>query len=598
MADSSIGGKIGTRVADIVTRASLSKMDRATPLLVRTGMAIQDAFFDLTGREVFSTVGPLFQQMANMTPDDDWARRTLQFMANGKGQMSTVFSAAGISTGFGTTIGNIINNQLAPVVASFLRANPNAYLTPADAANALARGLADPTFLRVEALSGAVAPERFEILTALAQLVLSPLDVLDLFNRGFADEQSALALLQRAGMAHDHAQLFLELRHQLVSAPDLAVMQLRGIIDENEGRILAGLVGVSPLNYDRYALAAGEPPDLTSTILAWRRGIINESDVDRQIRESRLRPEWAPVIKQLQWDPLPVAEAADAVNQGHLSLQAATQFAIENGVKPELFQVIVDNAGIPPGPQEALTWVSRGIISETQFRTIFLESRIKNKYIDLYLQSRPRQLTLAETRLLYRDGAMTKEQAIVRLQDIGYSAENAAIIVAGASAAKTTHIRQLTHDQITQLLQDQLITEADALALLEAAGFDAQEAQWTLDLASLKRIQQFTSAALTEVRSRYVGHKIDANAASAAIDQLGIAPDARDNYLGLWDIERSVVTKELTAAEVLSAAKKGIITANDAGARLAAQGYALDDVAIKLALAGLTTPPTTGGTTP
>jgi len=66
--------------------------------------------------------------------------------------------------------------------------------------------------------------------------------------------------------------------------------------------------------------------------------------------------------------------------------------------------------------------------------------------------------------------------------------------------------------------------------------------------------------------------------------------------LTLWDIERSVSTKELTTAEVISAAKKQIITADDAYNRLLGQGYAADDAAIKLAIAGLSaTTTTTGG---
>jgi len=55
----------------------------------------------------------------------------------------------------------------------------------------------------------------------------------------------------------------------------------------------------------------------------------------------------------------PVGEAADAVNQGHLSVDAARKVAQENGVRAADFDVIVANAGIPPGPQEALDWVNR-----------------------------------------------------------------------------------------------------------------------------------------------------------------------------------------------------------------------------------------------
>ncbi|HEU5218860.1 MAG TPA: hypothetical protein VFU23_09385, partial [Gemmatimonadales bacterium] len=316
-------------------------------------------------------------------------------------------------------------------------------------------------------------------------------------------------------------------------------------------------------------------------------GVITESDVDRAILQGPLRREWIPVAKQLRWQPFSVEEAANAVNQGHMSLAAAQQVARENGIKPELFQIIVDNAGIPPGPQEALDWVNRGIITTAEFRTIFLESRIKNKYIDLYLESRHRELTLAEVRLLYRQGAMTKAQAVDRLIRLGFSADNAAIVINGASSEKTAKARDLTRDQVIELYRDRLITRAGATAMLSAMGWDDQETAWIIDLADLARLQAFANAALSKTRSQYVARKINSNEASAAMDALNVAPDARNDYLALWDIERGVVTKELTTAEIIAAAKKAIITTDDARTRLLGQGYSPDDAEIKLALAGL-----------
>lgn len=587
MADS-LGGKIGTRVAGLVSKAKVDTAQRLLPTFVRGGMTLQEEFFRLTGTEIANTVGHVYQAILDQMAPDALARPLVQFAATSKGQLSTLIGLSGLSSGFGQGVGALLSNDLNPIITKLIAAAPFSLLSTADAAAAAAKGLAPFEYLANEAAGQGIEGPRFNILVDLAYQTLASVDILDLLNRGVLTHDGAVAAFTRAGYSHDAAQSLLSLRQAVLSVQDLAAMENRGIITVEQGRQIASMTGYTAEDFDRFDLLAGEPPDLTTTILAWQRGIITESDVDRAILQGPLRREWIPVAKNLRWVPLSVTDAADAVNQGHMSLADAQQVARENGLKPELFDVVINNAGIPPGPQEALDWVSRGIITPDEFRTIFLESRIKNKYIDLYLESRPRQLTLAEVRLLYRDGAMTQAQAIDRLMVLGFSQENATIVINGATAQKTAKARDLTRDQVVSLLTDQIITEDDARTMLQAMGWDEQEANWIIDLASMARIQKFINAALSKVESQYVARKIDANQASSTMDSLNIAPNARDDYIALWDIQRGVVTKELTTAEIISAAKKQIITADDAYNRLLGQGYATDDAAIKLAIAGLT----------
>jgi hypothetical protein len=594
MADS-LGAKVGTRVAALVARQKLATLAQSTGLFVKTGMALQEEFFRLTGGELARTVGPVYQAIADAAPADGWVKPTAQFLADGRGQLSTLVGISGISSGFGQGVGAVISNDLNPVVTALIRDHPTALLTVPDLAAATAKGLMTLENAAHDAAGQGIILDKFIIEVALAAQTIAPADILELVNRGYLTPDGGLYWMQRAGMDHVAAQAVMALRVGVVSVQDAADMLIKGIVTEDEGRALAALTGFSATSFDQYALVTGEPPDLQTLFLAWRRGIITESDVDRGIRQSRLRDEWIPTAKSMRYVPLSTADVADAVNQGHMSLADATRVADENGITATDFDVVIANAGIPPGPSEALEWVSRGIITQDEFTQIFLESRIKNKYINLYLDSRPRLLTMAEVRLLYRDGAMTADQATSRLQDLGFSAENAGIIINGAASARTAKARDLTRDQVMSLLTDQIITEADALTMLEAMGWSAADAQWIIDLASMTRIQKFINAAISQVQSRYVTRKIDSNTASATLDALNIATDARDNYLALWDIEKGVITKELTTAEIIAAAKKQIITVDDANTRLLGQGYAQDDATIKLAIAGLSTSTTTTG---
>jgi hypothetical protein len=588
MADN-LGGKVATRVASVVTRAKLDTLNRSRGLFVATGMALQEEFFRLTGSELVRTFGPVYQAIADQAPAAGWIKPTAQFLAQGHGQLSTLIGVSGISSGFGQGVGSVVANDLNPITTAIIRAHPNSLLSVPDLAAGVAKDLLTLQEAEVDAAGQGIRPDRFQTQVALAATVWSSADILDLVNRGLMTEAHGLASMRRAGIADDAAQDLMQLRHQLVTVADLADMQVRGVITAEQGRGLAALVGYTPEQYDRYALITGSPPDLQSLFLAWRRGIITEADVDRGIRQSRLRDEWINAAKDLRWVPLDFSEVVAGVVQNHIAPADAYKMAEEVGLKPGLFDIAVANHGNPPSPGEAVDWFNRGLIDRATFDQIFREGHTKDKYIPAFFNARFRKLTMAEIRLLYRDGAFTRDEAIAHLQTLGFDAADAGSIVVGASALKTAKARELTITQVTSLLTDQLITSDQATSLLTAMGWSDQEATWILDLADLGRMQRQITAAVNQVRSRYVGRKADVNATSAALDSLGVATDARDQYIALWDIERSVVTKTLTEAQTIAAVKATLISPQDASDRLQAMGYGADDALILLGIAKIDT---------
>lgn len=581
---SNLGAKLGDRLADVLVRAYLSTHQRLGPEKVKLGMAWQEDFFRLTGGEVNGTIGPLWAMIANDPDAAPWLRDTARMLSAGHGQWKTILAGATTGAALGGGLMDLITNELTFPIGKIIQTNPNMRLATPDLAQAAVRGLRSDVDYVEEAAKNGTNADRFSVLKQLSTLVPGLTEILEMLNRGHITDADADALFKRAGYSREHVPMLKTLRYTLVSLPDAAAMWNRDIVTTEQGRQLAVQQGYAADDFDRYAALGGAPPDTTSLILAWQRGVIDEARVDRALIQGPLRKEWIDVIKQLRYAPLPPTELADAVNQGHMEFGAAQAVATQSGVRPQDFQVIVDNAGIPPGPQEALDWVNRGLITDEEFRTAFLESRIKNKYIDLYLASRRTILTMAEIRSLYAKGVMTREQAIDRLLQRGYSTEDAAIILAGAIAEKTGADRDLTKAEWVGLYQDQLIDRQALNAALLAFGYAQDEADQLIGLADARRTRRFWEAALTRIRSQFVSHHIDANEATGAIDALSIPPDARDMYLALWSIERGVVTKELTTAQVVAAAKNGLLSLPDAQGRLEGMGYDPDDAMILLTL--------------
>ena len=78
-----LGGKLGGRVADIVNRAALDRLDRSAGVFARIAMGVQDDFFRLTGAELRDTMGPFYAEVAKAEGAPPWLRDTTKFLAKG-----------------------------------------------------------------------------------------------------------------------------------------------------------------------------------------------------------------------------------------------------------------------------------------------------------------------------------------------------------------------------------------------------------------------------------------------------------------------------------------------------------------------------------
>lgn len=581
-----LGTSVGRRLAGIVSDATVATRGRLADHTTRVGMKV---FTDATNHvsdEIRGAMGPMWRQLA-LDPDTPTELATLfRKLGTERGQAWAWIAGTATGAAMGGGLINLLTNYLNPVVLPMIAAHPHGILDPGTAAT-VQRGRWQQGFSpRADAASNGIDGDRFNTLVEMGR----PLPTLDelrvMLNRGATTGADAAEALTRLGYAGKWIGDLIDLRRVDHSAADVAAMWNRGIIGTAESNALGSRVGMNATQMGQLRDLGGEPPATDELLLAWRRGIITEAQVDRAIRQGPIRFEWIPVIKALQWQPLPVTEVADAVNQGHMSLAEATKVARENGVRPEDFRTVVDNAGIPPGPQEALDWVNRGILSEEGFRTAFLESRVKNKYIDLYLKSRHEVMPPETTRLMYARGALDHTQALTRLQQRGYSAEDAAIILDGASAEKTKASRDLTVATVRDLYTERLISSDSAAGMLGALGYSVDEAAWILELADLARTRRFVTAVVNRVKSGYIAGLMTESEANSALDRLGLPAEFKDDALTLWDVERSTITKGLTSAQIVSAVKKGFLTVDQGRSRLIGQGYDAADAMIVLGIGG------------
>lgn len=588
---STLGAKLGPRLAHILAQSQIHTEQKMLHTRHKLGMSIFNAASDMIGGEINEVAGDFFAKLAKEHEGEEHVKRTLKLIADGHGQASAILGSMVLGGVTGNALTTIFSNELYPLVADVVRTNPNLPPSPETIAALVAHHLINPED-GLRAAEGQGRPYGwFEAEVQASQTWLDPSIVLELLRRNIIGDDAAVYFLERIGMAGQAVPEFLKLQRQHLAPADAALALLRNAIGKDKAYAAAHVAGLDSEDFETMVEITGEPPPVEELLSLWRRNKISDGKLAEGIRQSRVRDEWVPVIKEMAIIPPSPQEALNAYLQGQISRQEAEKRFKEGGGDMTWFQHAFDSEGAAPTPVMLGEMANRGIIpwegqgpGVKSFHQGFLEGPWRNKWLEpmrklAQYYPPPRTVTT-----LLKDGAIGKKEALKLFRDQGLSEQLAEAYVVSASGAKIKKQKDLAAGQISELYRDQAIDAATARGMWEDLGYDHQEAHFLLVLAEFARVQRYNEAAISTVHSRYVGHVIDKATASGALDRLNVPPGQRDSLLGLWDLEREVKVKRLTAAEVKAAVKKELLSVDHARERLERMGYPHGDAEIYLKL--------------
>lgn len=580
------GGRIAARIAKIVSDAVVLTRKE----LAGTQSAVaQEIFTTATNHvsdEVRAVMGGVFARIANDPELPLDLKPLFTHLAETRGQAFGWIGGAATGAAMSSGLGDLLTNSLAPVISTIIAQNPNAYLSPEQSATLEARKLTVGWDNRREAARRGVSGDRFTLLARLSQRDLAQGEVFELYNRGALSRDDAVDELVKGGMSHESAEKAVGLAKVPLTPETAAQAWARNLVSDGLVRLASRTAGLTNEDADVLMGLAGEPPSLEALITAWRREIITEADVDRGIVQGPIRNEWIPVVKALQEQPLAPEEAASAVTQGHLTPEQGLAKARLSGVTPEDFETIVANSGLPPGIEFMAEARNRGLVTEEEWERVFKESRIKNVYLPLMAKMRTRIIPQETLRLLYRHKLYDRTKAIEVLMGHGFSETDAGVLLDLEAVRGQEATKDLTRAQILDLYRDDIVDRPTVEEMLRAIGFDDSEVQWLVELEEVAKVRSLVNAATTRVRNGYVAGLIDAEVATALLDQIGVSPTRRDRLFTVWDLERQTVRAQLTTAQIQQALRKGFINDRTAYERLIGRGYAPEDANVLVRLAG------------
>lgn len=376
-----------------------------------------------------------------------------------------------------------------------------------------------------------------------------------------------------------------------LSPAELALAVERGEISEADAAHQARMSGIDGERFHLLTRLAGQAPAPGDLAEALRRGIINRATFDRGIVQGAMRAEWSDLVRDLSMRNPPPEAMLAAYLEGQLPEGEARDRFAKLGGNPDYFDILFDTQGQAPTPVQALELANRGIIpwkgtgaGKVSYEQAFLEGPWRNKWMPAfralgeYLPP-PRTVTA-----MYREGSIDHDRAAELLSKQGLADDLVEAYLESGSAQKTEKSRDLAQSTVLELYRDRLIPRDDAHSMLEGMGYSGQEADFILSIEDTRLAQRYLNLAVGRIHTLYVGHKLDRQATSNVLAQLGIVGEAAGDLVAIWDWERSANVRTLTPADIRAAFHWKIIDQADAQRQLVELGLSPYDAWLYLSI--------------
>lgn len=574
----------GQRVARLITDSMVEHMRKTSQVRARIAAEGANEFFRGMSREKRQHTAKLWEMFLGGEHTPPELETALEFIAHGQGELSELMGTLGLGQVVGSSIFSGIENALAPINQAWIAADPNGLLDPASAAAADVRGIENERDYAAEAAKFGLGTNRYNVMRLLSYQYPAAGEALTLLRRGFIDEAEAAKSLERNAVPPALIPALLKLKDEPLSPADAALATIRGLIPEAEGAAKAAHSGVNGEDFKLLVGNTGTPPGLEQMLEGYRRKFISDAELRKGIRQSRVRDEWIPLVEKLRFEPASAADAIDAVVQHHLPEAKARDVCEQNGLEPEDFDWLLENAGEPAATMQMLSLLNRGKVTQEQVEQAIREGHVKDKYISAVLNLRVKLPTVFEVVKLVESGKLSTAEGSRVLLEQGYPDDLVVSIVGAAHTEKTSKAKHLAEVDITELYHDLAITDVEATEYLKVLGFDGDDAKLILAVVDLKRERTLKESAAGQVRASFVANHITETEAGGMLDKLKVAAAQKAFYLQLWEIERDSTRKGLSEAQVNKANELGLLTDVAAEQRLVDMGYTREDAKLLLDL--------------
>jgi hypothetical protein len=353
--------------------------------------------------------------------------------------------------------------------------------------------------------------------------------------------------------------------------------------------------GIDAERYEALKYLAGVAPAPQELFEMFRRGIITyfsevegQNSVERGLYQGQTKQSWVGDLAQLAYSWITYNDFVNAAIREQIPRATAQEWAgktgldIETKVAPgiNMFDLLFDIGGRPPGPEEMARMAHRGIIpwtgtgpSEKTFQQGIAESDLKTKWTESLRELSTYIPSNGEITGWVRHGFVSAEDAWPMYRANGVTHAVAELMVHSALTDQLAEDRRLAKGEILAMYQNQLITPEEATAALEVIGFHGEIGKELLRLADFRRESQAYGRIISEIGRQVLTGKVSLVNAHSTLAAMGVPPETIKILTEDWRLARQSEVPTITAGEIATSVYYGIEKVEEGMEDLEALGY-------------------------
>ncbi len=371
----------------------------------------------------------------------------------------------------------------------------------------------------------------------------------------------------------------------------LTIMKWRKEIDDDNYHKYMRQNGFTAEWADRFYNANQSLLDTYDIIAAWRRGIINEDTLHKELNKKGYTNEHIQVIKEVsEYFPNASDLIRFAVREVYSPL-TRQKFGMDEDF-PEDFEREAAKIGMNseqaknywaahwqlPSAGDGFEMLHRGIISESDLLMLMKALDYMPFWRDKLIQLSYMPLTRVDVRRMFRLGVLDEEGVYKAYLALGYSPDNARLLLEFTKKYESGEDTGITRAAIVSAYKKDIITKDEMKQYLAILDFAPDTIEFWIEMADYEKQQEWIDEQVDDLTARYQVGDINLDQLRIELTKLDVPATFVDTLINKETVKLANKRKLPTRTELTRWLELGIIDEKIFAERMYLLGYKEEDV--------------------
>lgn len=447
----------------------------------------------------------------------------------------------------------------------------NAEFSPYEGLQLWYFGVIDDSRLTEILKKNGYSEDKIDEFKLLAKKWLTAEQVANAVNRGFISEEEYYEYMHKLGYTKEEANKLKELEERRLGAGDLVELLYRGKITEEQYYQMMKEIGFDKEKADYVKELYKYIPSPADFVRFAVREVFNPQVVEKYGYDEEFPKDIVPYARMRGMDE----ETLKWYWRAHWELPSPTMaFEMIHRLNPEVL-----NTPTSTGRKMIDKYGKMGL-DTSNLETTIEDVRTLLKIADYPKYWRDRlaalafqPLTRVDLRRIYELGLINEVELKARLMEVGYSSEDADLMVEFYKAYKLSQEKDFNKSEILKLYKLRAIKREEALQMLQNLGYTTEEADYLLQLEDYKYYQEWVEERVKTLEIRYVRGLIDLQQLYDELNSLGLPAEEVAVYLEEAQRKKLQAEKMPSKEDLINMFKTGVLSVEEFKMYMQRLGY-------------------------